>query len=119
MKYQDLLYEYENTLTFINRQRGFHSTDYAKGMYRMMRMFMRSEFFKCEDLPVIDHTNNTFSYRGTEYKVEVDDYGQQLYIDLGNDRTISGGSFNSCPELEWIDQLNDIIDVEIYPWLNE
>ena len=119
MKYQHILQDYENSLSFINRQRGFHSTDYAKGMYRMMRMFMRSEFLECEDLPVIDHTNNTFSYRGTEYKVEFDDYGQQLYLDLGDNIIIPGGSFNSNPELEWIERLNDVIDAGIYPWLNE
>lgn len=118
MKWEDLLYEYEMTLHFIDRQRKYHSKDYIMGMYRMLRLMVHKMRFECEDLPEIDYSTNTFFYRGYEYKVEFDDAGQQLYIDLGN-TILSGGAFNSYPELEWMEMLDDILDKKDYPWLAE
>jgi len=118
MKWNDLLYEYESNLEFINRQRKYYSKDYVIGMYRMLRLMVRQMRSECEDLPEIDYSTNTFFYRGYEYKVEFDDAGQQMYIDLGN-TILSGGAFNNSPESEWMERLDDILDEKDYPWLVE
>ena len=120
MKWNDLLYEYEQNLAFINRQRKYHSHDYALGMYRMLRLMIHQMRIECEDLPEIDYTTNipTFSYRGREYEVYFDDAGQQMYLTT-NGVVLSGGAFNNSPELEWMEQLDDFIDTDFCPWLAE
>jgi hypothetical protein len=120
MKWNDLLYEYEQNLLFINRQRKYHSHDYALGMYRMLRLMIHQMRIECEDLPEIDYTTNipTFSYRGKDYEVHFDDAGQQMYLTT-NGVVLSGGAFNNSPELEWMEQLDDFIDTDFCPWLVE
>lgn len=117
MKWNDLLYEYESNLHFINRKlEKNNSYDYALGMYHMLRTMIRQMRIECCDLPEIDYTTGTFSYRGNEYEVHFDDAGQQMYLEV-NGSTLSGGSFNSSPELDWMEQLDDILDIDFCPWL--
>lgn len=117
MKWNDLLYEYESNLHFINRKLKKNSSyDYVLGMYHMLRTMIHQMRIECCDLPEIDYTTCTFSYRGNEYEVHFDDAGQQMYLEV-NGSTLSGGSFNSSPELDWMEQLDDILDVEFCPWL--
>lgn len=119
MKWNDLLYEYESNLRFINRKlENTNSYDYALGMYRMLRIMMHQMRTECCDLPEIDYTTCTFSYRGNEYEVHFDDAGQQMYLEV-NGSILSGGSFNSSPELDWMEQLDDILDIDFCPWLEE
>lgn len=117
MKWNDLLYEYESNLYFINRKlKQTNSYDYALGMYNMLRTMIRQMRIECCDLPEIDYTTNTFSYRGNDYEVHFDDAGQQMYLEV-NGSILSGGSFNSSPELDWMEQLDDILDIDFCPWL--
>lgn len=117
MKWNDLLYEYESNLHFINRKLEKNSSyDYALGMYHMLRTMIRQMRIECCDLPEIDYTTCTFSYRGNEYEVHFDDAGQQMYLEV-NGSALSGGSFNSSPELDWMEQLDDIVDIKFCPWL--
>ena len=106
-KYFELLYQDE--LDFIKRQKKYENEDHINGMYRMLRSMSRSLKLELEDFPIIK--DNKFKYRNQIFDVLVDDYGQQLYIDYKG-HTISGGSFNPSPEIDFSEQLDEILDEE-------
>lgn len=55
-------------------------------------------------------------YRGISCPIFFDDYGQQEYIEVhrkGRDvYTIPGGAYNFDPELDWVAQINILLDLE-------
>jgi len=55
-------------------------------------------------------------YRGISCPIFVDDCGQQEYIEVyrkGKDvYTIPGGAYNFNPELDWVAQINILLDLE-------
>ena len=55
-------------------------------------------------------------YRGMSCPIFVDDCGQQEYIEVyrkGKDvYTIPGGAYNFNPELDWVAQINILLDLE-------
>lgn len=107
MKWEDILFEYEDALNFIKRQKKYHSQDYINGMYNMLRSNVRRIKLYCNDFPIA--TETAFNYRGQSYEIHFDDYGQQMYLEVDG-KVLSGGAFNPNPELDWSEMLDDIID---------
>lgn len=113
MKWEDILFEYEEALAFIKRQKEYHSQDYIDGMYNMLRSNIRRAKLYCEDFPIADQKNTTFIYRHNSYEIKFDDYGQQLYIEVDG-QTLPGGAYNSNPEMDWSEMLDYIIDEKFF-----
>lgn len=120
MTWNDLLNMYEDRLEYIRRRKKYNNDSFTDGMYFMLRTLIREFKFGLKDFPKItnalaepDKEEKVFNYRGHIFPVLVDDYGQQLYIEY-KDQTISGGAFNSSPELNFSEQLDDILDQEFF-----
>ena len=108
-----ILQQYEFRLNFLRDRKSHYSLEYRKGFYHALRDWVQYLQLDCTDFPKVNYENETFSYRGKVYKVEFDDYGQQICLKLDNGKIISGGSFNSFPEKVWALDLDPIIDEEI------
>lgn len=114
MKYEDLIYYYEEELDYIKRHRDHQLTskEVLTGRYLALRsIFRKLKNYECEDFPKIK--NNKFNYRNFEVDVLADDPGQQLYIKLPNGKEIGGGTYNLSPEDIFSEAIDDYLDGEL------
>lgn len=110
MKWDDIQFLYEERLNHLKRLSGKMSKEALKQRYNEMYLFIRHlRVYECED--VITMKDNKLEYRGIELTILLDDYGQQFYIDFAG-KEVSGGSFNSRPELLFIEAVDEQLDAK-------
>ena len=119
MKFEELLEFYEDKISYIKRcaKNRYFSLEYIKGYMSCLYTFFRKmKIEECRletsNLMLVKRADKDdifgfLEYRGV-YPVYLDDYGQCLYIKFEN-KEFSGGTFNSSPELEFSDFIDDCL----------
>lgn len=126
MKFKELLEFYEDKISYIKRcaKKRYFSLEYIKGYMSCLNAVFRRMKLECPEVLNLeikyaaaaaataedDSKDDIFGfleYRGV-HPVYLDDYGQCFYIKFEN-KEFSGGTFNSYPELEFSDFIDDCL----------
>ena len=121
MKFEELLEFYEDKISYIKRcaKNRYFSLEYIKGYMSCLYTFFRRMKLEVEEcrpedlkLKLVKRANEDDVFGFLEYRgvhpVYLDDYGQCFYIKFQN-KEWSGGTFNSSPEIEFSDFIDDCL----------